>query len=446
MFNKLAKGIQNLSPDLRKIINNIAWLFTDQIFRMVLGLIVGIWVARYLGPKQFGLYSYVITFVSMFSPLASFGISTVVIRDLSRKDSCKEETIGSAFLLECVGGILTLLLSVFLIVLLKPGDTLTHWLVGIIAIGTIVDSFEVIDFWFRSQIQAKYTVIARNLTFILITVVRVVLLQIHAPLIAFVCAKLIESVISAIGAVVTYHRQGQNLMAWRVRLDRTKQLFRESLPLVFSGITIYIYSKIDQIMLGSFFKDQSELGFYSAAVKISECFDFLPVIIASSILPKLTQLKEQSEDEYRKKFQAYFDVMLLLWLAVAIPVSICSSFLVNLLYGASYATSATILSIYVWAQFGTNFGVARSNFFAIEGKLKWALYISISGAVINFLLNLYLIPKLGAIGATVATLVTYFIVNVLFNFLFQDLRFVGMLILRSLNLPKAVSRIYKLVK
>ena len=135
--------------------------------------------------------------------------------------------------------------------------------------------------------------------------------------------------------------------------------------------------------------------------------------------------------------------MAVLWLSVALPVSLFSPFIVNTFYGKSYAASAAILSIYVWAQFGTNFGVARSSFLAIEGKLKFSLYFSVIGACLNVLLNLILIPKFGALGATIATLFTYLFTIVLLNFLFKEVRFVGIMIMRSLNLYHATLRILK---
>ena len=193
-------------------------------------------------------------------------------------------------------------------------------------------------------------------------------------------------------------------------------------------------------------EDTAELGFYSVAVKLSELFDFIPIIIAQSVLPKLAKIKSESQVKYYKLFQIYFDIMMLMWLVIALPVSWLSPYIIHTLYGQSYAAAAPILSLYVWAQFGTNFGMARSNYLNVERKLQYSLYLSISGAFINIALNLFLIPKFGAIGATIATITTYFIVIVVLNFVLTDLRIVGVMILRSLNLYQAYKRILGLVQ
>jgi O-antigen/teichoic acid export membrane protein len=443
---KLSKFTQKLSPDVLKVASNFGWLLSDKILQMGLALFVGIWVARYLGPSQFGIYSYAISFVGMFTPLVNMGLPSLVVRDIASDIQQKEVTLGTTFILNLIGGLVTLILSVGIIYLLEPSNNLIHILVGIIAVGSIFQAFDVISLWFESQVQSKNIILAKRTAYILVCAVRIWLIQIKAPLVAFACTILLELALSAIGMVITYQKKGNNLKLWKISWLRAKELLWEGFPLVLSGIAIYLYSKIDQVMLGSFLVDKSQLGFYSVAVKLAEIFDFLPLIMASSILPKLSQLKPISRELYQKNLQIYFDIMLLMWLVIVIPVSFVSQFIVTSLYGLSYAPAGTILTIYVWAQFGSNLGVARSTYLTIESKLHYSVYFSVSGAFLNILLNYFLIPHFQAIGATVATLITYFTVIVLSNFFVSDLKPVGLMILRSLNLYRAFLRILTLLK
>lgn len=444
MLNKLTAVSQRLGPGLRQVLGNLAWLLTDQILQMALGLLVGVWVARYLGPEQFGLLNYAIAFVSLFASVATMGLGTLVVRDIARDPECKEETLGTAFAIQFTGGLITLLLTVAMISILNPNDSLTRWLVAIIAAGTIFQSFETINFWFQSQVESKYTVVAKNAVSLLVAGLRIGLIQIKAPLIAFAWLRLGEVAVGGVAIALVYQSRGNDFKLWRVSWERGKQLLQESWPLVMSSVAVFIYSKIDQIMLGS--ADQTELGYYAVAVKLSEVCDFLPVIIASSIFPKLAQLREKNYGEYIKKFQIYSDIMLLSWMAVALPISLLAPFIVQTLYGEQYAASAPVLSVYVWAQFGSNFGVARNTYFALEGQLRYGLYLTVVGSIFNIVLNSLLIPKYGALGATVATLTTYFYVIILVNFLIKELKPFGNLILGSLNLYKAASRLIGLIR
>ncbi|MEG4214215.1 flippase [Microcoleus sp. Pol14C6] len=445
MLDKLTAVSQRLGPNLRQVLSNIAWLFTDQILQMGLGLFVGLWVARYLGPTQFGLLNYAIAFVSLFSSVATMGLGTLVVRNIARDPECKNETLGTAFGLQFTGGCITLLLTVTVITLVKPNDTLTRWLVGIIAAGTIFNAFEAINFWFQSQIQSKYTVLAKNSVCFLVAAVRIGLVTIKAPLLAFAWVRLTEVALVGMAYVYFYQLTGNKIKDWHFSWERCKELLSESWPIILSGLAVYVYSKTDQIMLGAM-NQNAQLGYYAAAVKISEICDFLPMIISSSIFPKLANLRKTNYEEYLNKFQIYSDIMIFLWLAVAIPISLLSPWIVNLLYGENYAKSAAVLAIYVWAQFGSNFGVARSTYLNIEGQLRYGLYLTVVGSIFNVGLNFLLIPKYGAFGATVATLITYFYVIILLNFLIKELRPFGNFIWRSLNLYKAACRIRGLVK
>lgn len=431
--------LQKLSPGLRKVLNNVLWLFADRMLQMGLSLIVGLWVIRYLGPEQFGQLNYALTIVAIFGPIASLGLDSLVVRDLVKEPDAKHEILGTSLALRLASGVLTLLLSTGFIIVFKPQETLTHILVGIIAFGTVFQAFEIIDFWFRSQVQSKYTVIVKNAAYLLVCGIRIALIQLQAPLIAFAWARLGELVLASVGLVLIYQANQRDIKTWRNNWFRGKRLLKESWPLIVSGIAIYIYSTIDQVMLGSF-NMVYELGIYAAAVKIAQIPDLIPSIMQISFFPKLTEAKEKSESEYLQKVQAYFDLSLLLWLVVAIPMSSFSHLIVYIL-GDKYIASGQVLAIYIWAQFGSGLGVARNAYIMIEGKAKNELVITLTGAVTNIVLNLFLIPRYGAVGATVATLITYFVATVLLNFILPDLRPVAGFIVRSLNLWKAIGRI-----
>ncbi|MEG3840408.1 flippase [Microcoleus sp. herbarium14] len=440
MLDKLTALTQKLGAGMGLLIRNLVKLLSDQILQVGLGVFVGVWVARYLGPTQFGFLNYATAVVSLFASAATRGLGTLVVRDIARDPECKEETLGTAFVIQLAGGIITLLVAAGAIAVLNPDDNLTLWLVGILAAATMFQSFETINFWFQSQVQSKYTAVAKNSVALLVAGIRVGLIQVRAPLIAFAWVMLAEVALAGLAIALVYQSRGNDFKLWRVSWERGKQLLQESWPLVLSSLAVFIYSKIDLIMLGSL--DKTELGYYAVAVKLSEICDFLPVIIAAAIFPKLAQLRETNYAEYREKFQIYSDAMLFLWLGVAVPVSVLAPFIVQTLYGEQYAASSGVLSIYVWAQFGTNFGIARNTYFALEGQLRYNFYLTVAGSIFNIVLNSLLIPQYGALGATAATLITYFYVTILVNFYIKELKPFASLILGSLNLYKAASRLF----
>jgi O-antigen/teichoic acid export membrane protein len=396
--------------NLQNIIGNTGWLFADKIVRLGVGLFVGVWIARYLGPAQYGIFSYAQAFVSLFAVFATLGLDGVVVRDIVRDPACRDETLGSAFLLKLVGGFLTLLLSVVSVCLLRPDDRLTWLLVTVIAAGTVFQAFDVIDFWFQSQVQSKFTVIARNSAFLLITLVKIVLILKQAPLIAFALAGLVEMVLGGVGLAAVYRMNGHRLSCWKGNVARAKGLLHECWPLILSGMVIMIYMRIDQIMIGQMLGSR-EVGIYSAALRISEFWYFIPMAVVNSVMPSIIEAKAISEVLYHDRLQKLFRVMACIGYAVAIPVTFFANDIIRLLYGASYSESGAVLTIHVWAGLFVALGVASMPWILSEGLTRYTFATTAIGALVNIVLNCFLIPSYGICGAAIATVIAQFIAS-----------------------------------
>lgn len=382
---------------------------------MGVGLFVGVWVARYLGPEQFGLYSYALAFVSLFGAFATLGLDGIVVRDIVRNPACKDETLGTAFVLKLIGGSLTFLLVIIAISLLRPHDRLTHWLVGITAVGMIFQAFDTIDFWFQSQVKSKYTVYAKNTAFLLITLVKIVLVLVTAPLIVFAWAGLAEIVIGSVGLVIAYRINGFYVKEWIATISRAKMLVNDSWPLILSGIAIYIQARIDQVMLGEMIGD-AEVGQYSAAMRLIEVFGFIPMIIYSSVLPNISNAKVENESLYYERLLNIYRLMFLLFLVTAIPLYLFSNQIVITLFGDEYKAAGALLALFSIRLFFANFGLAKSLFITNENLFKYALFTAISGAITNIGLNYLLIPRYASRGAILATIASFFVTVFLVDF------------------------------
>lgn len=435
MLDKLALASQNLSPGLRKIISNTGWLFADRILRLGVGLSIGVWIARYLGPGQFGLYNYALAFVALFSAIATLGLDGIVVREIVRDPSCKDEVLGTAFVLKLISGSGTLLLTIGAITLLNPDDYLTRWLVGITAAGTIFQAFDTIDFWFRSQVQSKYTVYARNTAFVFITFIKVVLIQVQAPLLAFAYAGLLEVVLGAMGLTIVYRMNRFFFNKWRVSFLRAKELLKDSWPLILSGVMIMIYMRVDQIMLGEMVGNQA-VGIYSAAVRLAEAWYFVPAAIVLSVFPSIVEAKKINEALFYSRLQRLYSLMALLSYLVAVPATFLSNWLIQVLYGPEYSEAGSMLAILIWSGLFTSLGVARSSFLTTMNWTKLHFMTVSIGCIINVALNLILIPIYEGMGAVIATCFSYWFATHGACFLYRPLFRTGFMLTRAMICPR----------
>ncbi|MFZ4438505.1 MAG: flippase [Syntrophales bacterium] len=401
-------------PELEKVIANTGWLFIDNIIRMGMGLFVGVWIARYLGPQQVGLLNFSIAFAALFGAFATLGLDNIVVRELVKHPEQRDVFLGSAFALKLIGGFLTLLITLIAIALIRPDETLTLGLVGLSAAGFVFQSLNVIRFYFQAHVQSKYTVYAANSAFLLITLLKVVLLIRQAPLIAFACAGLAEVILTSLFLIVAYRYNHLKIRAWRFERAVAWEQLKDSWQLIFSSLAFMIYMRIDQVMLGQMLGDHA-VGIFSAAVRLTEAWYFIPAAIVASVYPAIILTKAANETLYYQRLQKLFDLMAFLGISIAVVTTFSSSYIINYLYGLSYAASADVLALHIWA--GAFFGlwVASGSWFIAENLQKYAFYRNFVGGVVNVLLNLYMIPQYGPAGAAVSTIISAGCASVLFN-------------------------------
>ncbi len=425
---------KNLTPGARKALGNTTWLMAERVLRIGISLFVGVWMARYLGPERFGIFNYAIAFVALFAPLATLGVEGIAVRDIVRRNESVEETLGSSFILRLVGGAVALAAVLMASRVTHADEPLTRYLIAILGVGLIFRAFETIDFWFQAQVESKYSVYAKSTALLAAAGAKVGLILMHASVAAFAFVLTGEAAAGALSLVGVYFLRRYSLRTWRVTFARVKALLTESWPLILSGIGVSMNLSIDKIMLGRM-SGATEVGVYSAAVRLSETWYFIPLAVASSVFPALVRSKDRDRKIYNDRLQRLYDLMIWLALAVAIPVSLAARPLVGVLYGAQYQGASTILTVHVWACLFAFMGAALSKWLINEGLLKFSLARHTLGATANVGLNLFLIPRYGGLGAAVATLVSYSTSNWLACFIFPTTRSAGKMMARALVVP-----------
>jgi PST family polysaccharide transporter len=426
--------MQRFSPNALKIADNVIWLLAERILRMVLGVLVGVWMARYLQPEQFGLYNYAIAFIALFSAVSTLGLDQIVIRNLIHHPESREKILGTTFALKLFGGGIAFLIAVSMIRVIRPNNPLTQILVSIIALSLIVQSLDVIDFWFQSQVRSKYTAIARNTALILSSIGKVILIQQKAPLLPFALLYSGELALTALGFVLAYHSTGLSIVRWHYSLKYAIALVKESWSLFLSAFVIMIYMRTDQIMLGQMVGDQA-VGIYSAAVRVSELWYFVPGAIFGSIYPAIVDAKQIGEAIYYQRLRKSFNLAVMISSGFALVISLLSQSLIDVLFGSAYAEAGAILIVHVWAGVFVTLGMVRSQWTTIEGLMQFAFITTAIGAVINIVLNFLLIPHYSGMGAAIATLIAQLFASYLGGAFFSKTRKIFLIQTQALFMP-----------
>lgn len=415
---------------VRRYFFNTSWLLGEQVLRLLVGLFVGIYVARYLGPEQFGVYSYALAFVALFAAIAKLGLDGIVVRDLVTHPERRDVYLGTAFWLKLTGASLALgMLGIA--VQFTLNDATTNLYIFIIGSGLVFQSFEVVDFYFQSKVLSKYVAIAKMVQLVLSSILRLYLIFVRADLFWFVLVSVIDQISLALSLIFAYWRQKVGSFVWRFDMGIAATMLRNSWPLILSGIAVMTYMKIDQIMIKEMLGER-DLGLYSAAVKLSEAWYFVPVIITASIFPAIVNAKKIDRGLYLERLQKLCTLMTWLAIVVALPMTFLADSVVGLLYGDHYLDAGSVLAIHIWGAVFVFLGVASGVFFTAENYTRKTFYRTVLGAISNVVLNLALIPRYGINGAAVATVLSQFIANFLYDFFDHSTRDVVIIKIRAL--------------
>jgi len=430
---------------LQKILSNIIWLSADKVLRLGISAVIGIWMARYLGPDQFGLLSYAAAFVALFTPLATLGIDTILVRDLIGEDDADRRiSMGTAFAMRIAGSTLGAIGATILIVAIRPGEQVVMILVILSALGMYAIAFDIIDLWFQSQVKAKFAVYAKNGAFIAVSAVRVALLLLHAPLMAFAWATLAELLLGAAALVFMYHRKGLRLTTWQVRIERSVRFLSDSWPLTFTVMGTILYMRLGQVMLGNIMTDR-EVGEYSVGVRLAEAWYFLPVAISSSVFPSILSARRTDAIQYARRLKILYGSLATIAVLVAIPTSFLSHQIIIVLFGEEYAAAGTVLALYVWGSLPVFLGVASNQYLIAENRTQIMLFRTMLGFAVNIGLNYLLIPLLGTAGAAVAALISYTVATFAFA-LVPDMRGHLLLMAGSLSPRFLLGEVRKVIR
>lgn len=423
-----------------KYFSNISWIMAERILRLIVALFVSVYVARYLGPERFGLLNYANSFVGLFLMLATLGLDGLVVRELVKNPERRDVLLGTAFGLKIMGTILMWLVILSIISFTK-NDTLTNSLIVIISFSAVFQASNVIDFNFQAEVKSKYIVHVQLIQLIISSIIKLVLVTIEAPLIWFAWNYCLDAIVMAFGLVIMYMQNTGKLWYWQWKWQVAKKLLNGSWPLIFSGILISIYMKIDQVMIKEMLGAE-DVGLYASAVLLSEAWYFIPVAISSSVFPAIINAKKQSKKLYSKRLQLLYDLMVWMAVVIALPTTFLAPWIMELLYGEAYSGAAEVLSIHIWAGVFVFLGVANSKWLLSENLQIFSIINTMIGVVINIVLNYYLILYYGIVGAAVSTLISYFVAAYLCLFLFNKTRknFIkitkSLFIIRILNVKK----------
>jgi polysaccharide transporter, PST family len=418
-------------PLLARLAGNAAWLVGDKLLRMGAGVAVGAWVARYLGPAQFGSLSYAMALVALLTGIASMGLPEILLRDLVRHPEQRRSLMASALLLRLGGGLAVIAISLIAMAVLRPGDGDGLILVLIVAIGPLALAFDVVDVGFQAQTRVRSVILLRNAAFAVTALLRVLAILSGAALPLFAALTTLEFVVAAALMTMAAQRQGLGFGIGDVSRATMRRLIGESWPLLLRGIAVGVYFRVDQILVGQLLGDEA-VGRYAVAVRLSEIWNLIPVAIMAAVAPSLVASQAVSRETYERQLVRLMRVLGWGSAGFAVLIGLAAPLLIGLLFGPAYAAAVPVLALHAWAAVAVALGTVSATWLINMGLARHGLWQALAGGIVSVGLNLLLIPRLGIVGAALVQVASQAVSAVLMNAVFPATRPLFRLQLRAL--------------
>lgn len=403
----------------KRYFSNTGWMFAGQIFFLLLSFLVGAWVARYLGPSNYGALNYAISFAGIFTVFSSLGVDTILARDLVLYPERRSEFLGTATGLKLIGGFLALLFASIAAFLLES-DPLIRILIILFSFSFIFQAFNVIAVFFQAEVKAKYNVGVQMAAAAISAILKIILVLSGLSIIWLIIIYALEALWQTLGFIYIYEKAGQHLKTWRFEKKLALELWHQGWLLLLAGAVIFVLSKIDQVIVGRML-GQAAVGIYAVAVKMAEISYFIPAVLCGSLLPAIANAKKNNRQSYEKRLRNFYGLMTVMAVMSSIIIFIFSRPVIIHLFGSEYEASISILHIYVWSGIGSFISTASYQHLLLENRLKLIFGANFIAMAANIALNIFLIPIWGLKGAALASVVSYFITpGIAFIFLAAD--------------------------
>jgi len=384
---------------VKSLARNSGFLFLNGVATNILSFFAMLYIARYLGPEDYGIFSFAFAFIYFFSFIPDMGVHQILVREAAKEPEKAGKLIGNGTIIKFSLSIIALSVALILITLINfPPSTKNALYIA--SIGLLISGTGAYGIIYEAKLRMEYSLMFNLASRVFLLVFIFLAVANHSTLNIFVFASVSATLVHNILMVLF----SKKLVKVSFELDSSliKQLLKEAIPIAVASVFTVVYFKIDVLML-SFLRGDAEVGFYSAAYRLTDALVFLPAAFTTSTFPLMSRYFKDSFDSFSFAYARTFKYLFAAGLLIAVLVTFASDKIILTFYGPEYQKSVIALQILIWATAITFISVLISSTCVSSGNQQIISKTSILAASLNVILNMVLIPSSGYVGAAVAT-------------------------------------------
>jgi len=391
----------------RKIAYNVIFNVITKIISTILALVGIGFITRYLGKEGFGDYSTVLAFFAFFGSVADLGLYSITAREISRPEADEKKIVSNALALRLTSSLLVFLITPLFIYFLPYSSEVKIGILIVAASFVFSTTYMVLNGIFQKNLAMDKVASAEVLGKLLQILIIILAVKLDLGFIAIVFSVLAAMLLNF--AIIVFLARKYVSLSLQFDFSYWKKFLVEAAPLGFSSLIIFIYFKIDTILL-SILKTATEVGIYNAAYKVMENITFFPAMIIGLIFPLLSKYIFSDKKEFSRIANETLKVFLILIVPLVLGTVFLADGIIHLIGGDAFAASASILRILIFALVFIFFG-NLFNSILIAGNHQKKLILPLAFcAIFNISSNLLFIPIFSYTAAAFTSVATEFFV------------------------------------
>ena len=410
---------ENKQGGINKVAGNAVWIVGGRVVQSLLGLVINMLTARYLGPSNYGLITYASSLVAFVVPIMQLGFSNVLVREIVNNPDEEGKVLGTSIAMSLFSSFFCIIGLTSFVYALSPNETDTIMVCLLYSVILIFQALEHIQYWYQAKLISKYTSVIGLFAYLAVSAYKIYLLAAAKPVYWFALSNALDYAIISVSSIILYRRLGGHKLqfSWNVG----KRMFSASRHYILSSMMITIFAQTDKIMIKMMI-GETETGYYGAAVACAGLISFVYSAIIDSFRPSIFEGQKKSEEFFKRRLTMLYSIIIYMSLARCAVMTIFAGLIIHILYGEAYEPAISALRIIVWYTAFSYLGGATSIWILAKEKQNYLFRINLSGTLMNVILNAILIPCIGINGAALASLVTQFFTNIVVCFIIKPIR------------------------
>ena len=426
-----------------KVAKNATWIISCKIVQSLLGFVINMFTARFLGPSNFGLITYASSLASFVMPIMKLGLNNIIVQEVVHHPEREGKAMGTMVFMNFCSSLVCIIGVVSFAYVANPGETDTVIVCALYCITLVFQALEMLHFWFQAKLMSRYSSTLGLIAYTLVSAYRIYLLATSKSVHWFALSSALDYLIISVGMYIIYNLKKTQKLS--IDLKLAKEMINKSKPYILSAMMVTIFTQTDKIMLKSLI-DSESTAFYGAAAACAVMAQFVFQAIIDSFRPWIFEAQKKNNDQFEYRLKMLYSFIIYLSLLQSIGMTVFARLIIMIVYGEKYLPAVGALRIVVWYTTFAYLGSVRNIWILAHDKQKYLWVINLTGAAANVIFNFILIPYIGIYGAAIASLVTQFFTNVIVGYIIKPIRPNNAIMVSSLNPKYCLDAFKKLLK